>query len=139
MDNFDVARQVLSMPEGPPSREVQHMARAYLADLSKEEYNDLKEEALTNTEEVGSDELAEYQYKIFKQLCFTDIEASSYCKMRLNSPGIRCAIARRTVLVKKLGRDTRDFTYYDYARAEDSLGLTPLGFEELIAILGWRF
>lgn len=132
-----VALSVLSLPEGPTNKELQRQARAYLKSLGKEDYAELRDEALRTRGGEEDEELQAYKYRLHKRIGFTDTEAHAYCPMRLNSPGLRRVIARRALLFKMKGwsRLPRGWTFYEVAREEDRLGLTKMHPDEIMGRL----
>lgn len=139
-DAVTLAFEVLDMPEGPSNKELQKQARVYLKELSSDEYEELKHEALTSGGHDDDSQLLEYKYKLHKRLGFTDTEAHAYCACRLNSPGVRRVIARRALLLKmkKWKALPRGMTFYEVAKLEDSMGLTDMVPEEVLRRLYGR-
>ena len=116
-----LAIKLLSVPEGPTHGELRKQARNYLSKLSEEDYEELKEEALSSEEiEKQNDEYAE-KLELFRRLQFTDTEAQAYAPMRIDSPGVRRVVARRALLIKMLKRPLPPgATFYRVAKMEDS-------------------
>ena len=134
----ELAKKLLTLPEGPSHAELRLQARVYLADLTKEEYNDLLNEALQD--KSLKDEEKEYLDKvsILKRLQFTEKEVQAYAKMRLDSPGVRRVVARRALLIMMLRQPLPSgATFYEVARMEDAF-LKGLSDEEVYRRLGVR-
>lgn len=97
-----LAIELLSASEGLDYSTLAKQARAYLRTLSEEEYEELKEEALSREDEEVQDEAYSTRLQLLKKIGFTTTEAQAYARMRLNSPGVRRMVARRALCMKLL-------------------------------------
>jgi len=95
---LDLVFDILGRPEAPSYKDLQAQAKAYLDSLTPEEYQALREEALS--EEDKDVKAARYVEKLelLQKILFTPMEARAYASMRLDSPGVRRVIARRAML-----------------------------------------
>src|SRR5271157_6460808 len=98
---FILAMNILDLPAGPTYNELAKQARQYLRNLSSEDYNQLKAEAIAERGEYKDDYVDKLD--LFKQLGFTPRECQAYAGMRIDSPGVRKMIARRALLMAMRG------------------------------------
>lgn len=91
-----LALSVLDLPKGPTFKELRQQAKDYVKSLSKEDYEQLKQEALEESSSFKDDYVDKLE--LFSQMLFSPIEARAYAGMRIDSPGVRRVIARRALL-----------------------------------------
>lgn len=131
-----LAKRLLSLPAGPSHQQLRRQAREYLAELTPDEYEELKQEAIADYDAANENDLYTEKLELFRKLQFTDVEAQAYAKMRIDSPGIRRVVARRALLVKFLKQPLPPgATFHEVARMEDAF-LKDMTITDVLKALG---
>lgn len=136
IEGVKLVYEVLAEPEGPTNKELQKQARRYIAALKPSEHASLRREAQSEGPDVRESDYASRAELLARMRMFTPTEIQAYSHMRLNCPAVRRVLARRALLIKKLGGALpKDITFVEVARIEDVYlgGLTD---EQVFAQLG---
>lgn len=88
-----IAKEVLSVPEGPSGKEAKQLTRKYVREMSP----DAVQHILDRRREIEERSIEEYMLRkeVLMELGFFEEEAGMYARCRMNSPGIRTIIKER--------------------------------------------